>query len=62
MEHNAIRIDNAPVIFSALMNKILYPYLDKFVVDYLNDIVVYINNMEEHEYLMREVNISGSEG
>lgn len=55
-------LTNAPVIFSALMNKILYPYLDKFVVNYLNDIVVYINNMEEHEYLRREVNISGFEG
>ena len=33
-------LTNAPTIFYTLMNKIFHPYFDKFVVVYLDDIVV----------------------
>ena len=41
-------LTNAPATFYALMNKALQPFLDRFVVVYLDDIVVYITTLEEH--------------
>ena len=41
-------LTNAPATFCTLMNQILQPYLDRFVVAYLDDIVIYSNSMEEH--------------
>eukprot|EP00253_Pinus_taeda_P022536 PITA_22536 len=40
---------NAPTTFFTLMNDVLRPYLDSFVVVYLDDIVVYSDNMEDHK-------------
>ncbi|KAL9253338.1 Retrovirus-related Pol polyprotein from transposon 17.6-like protein [Drosera capensis] len=39
---------NAPAKFCTLMNNIFHPYLNKFVVVYLDDIVVYNAASEEH--------------
>ncbi|KAE8726163.1 Detected protein of unknown function [Hibiscus syriacus] len=41
-------LTNAPATFCTLMNKLFQPYLDQFMVVYLDDIVVYSNSMEEH--------------
>ncbi|RVW21675.1 Retrovirus-related Pol polyprotein from transposon 17.6 [Vitis vinifera] len=42
-------LTNAPTTFYTLMNKIFHPYLDNFVVVYLDDIVIYSNTLKEHE-------------
>src|SRR5438876_2813340 len=41
-------LTNAPATFQSLMNSILRPYIDKFVLVYLDDILVYSNSEEEH--------------
>ncbi|KAL9255314.1 RNA-directed DNA polymerase-like protein [Drosera capensis] len=46
---------NAPATFCTLMNNIFHPYLDKFVVVYLDDIVVYSVTLEEHVEHLRIV-------
>lgn len=40
-------LTNAPTTFCILMNQVFHEYLDKFVVVYLDDIVVYSPFMEE---------------
>ena len=42
-------LTNAPAIFQHLMKNIFREYLDKFVVVYLDDILVYSKNLKEHE-------------
>ncbi|RVX02487.1 Transposon Ty3-I Gag-Pol polyprotein [Vitis vinifera] len=47
-------LTNAPTTFCIPMNKIFHPYLNKFVVVYLDDIVIYSNTLKEHvEHLRR---------
>ncbi|KAE8654205.1 hypothetical protein F3Y22_tig00117056pilonHSYRG01112 [Hibiscus syriacus] len=41
-------LTNAPATFCTLMNKLFQPYLDQFMVVYLDDIVVYSNSIGEH--------------
>ena len=48
-------LTNAPTMFCTLMNKIFHPYLDKFVVVYLDDIVIYSNTLKEHVEHLRKV-------
>jgi hypothetical protein len=46
---------NAPASFCQLMNNILHPLLDKSVISYIDDILVYSNSLEEHKVHVREV-------
>jgi len=39
---------NAPVTFQKRINSVLGEYLDKFVIVYLNNIIIYLENEEEH--------------
>jgi hypothetical protein len=38
-----------------LMNRVFQSYLDKFMVVFINDILVYLNSFEEHEKHLRQV-------
>ena len=42
-------LTNALVIFMDLMNRVFNQYLDKFVVVFIDDILVYSRSREEHE-------------
>ncbi|GKC04957.1 putative reverse transcriptase domain-containing protein [Tanacetum coccineum] len=39
---------NAPAVFTDLMNRVFKPYLDKFVIVFIDDILVYSKDEEEH--------------
>ena len=46
---------NALAMFCTLMNKIFNPYLDKFVVVYLDGIIIYSSTLKEHVGHLRKV-------
>jgi hypothetical protein len=48
-------LSNAPVVFMCLMNGVFREYLDKFVIVFLDDILVYSKSEEEHEQHLRMV-------
>nr|GEU39055.1 reverse transcriptase domain-containing protein [Tanacetum cinerariifolium] len=41
-------LTNAPVVFMDLMNSICRPYLDKFLIVFIDDILIYLKTQEEH--------------
>jgi hypothetical protein len=48
-------LTNAPTYFMYLMNKVFMEYLDRFVVVFIDDILVFSKTMEEHEEHLRLV-------
>nr|AAN16328.1 putative polyprotein [Oryza sativa Japonica Group]AAP52669.1 retrotransposon protein, putative, Ty3-gypsy subclass [Oryza sativa Japonica Group] len=46
-------LTNAPAFFMNLMNKVFMEYLDKFVVVFIDDILIYSRTKEEHEEHLR---------
>ena len=41
-------LTNAPTAFMDLMNRVFKPYLDTFVIVFIDDILVYSRSKEEH--------------
>ncbi|GKD28595.1 putative reverse transcriptase domain-containing protein, partial [Tanacetum coccineum] len=41
-------LTNAPAVFVDLMNRVCRPYLDKFVIVFIDDILIYSKTQEEH--------------
>ncbi|XP_072087356.1 uncharacterized protein [Arachis hypogaea] len=48
-------LTNAPAIFIDYMNRIFHPYLDKFVVVFIDDILIYSKTEDEHAEHLRTV-------
>ncbi|GKD43722.1 putative reverse transcriptase domain-containing protein [Tanacetum coccineum] len=46
-------LTNAPAVFMDLMNRVCRPYLDKFVIVFIDDILIYSKTKEEHDAHLR---------
>ncbi|GJU35250.1 putative reverse transcriptase domain-containing protein [Tanacetum coccineum] len=48
-------LTNAPAVFMDLMNRVCKPYLDKFVIVFIDDILIYSKNKKEHDEHLRMI-------
>lgn len=48
-------LTNAPAVFVDLMNRVCRPYLDKFVIAFIDDILIYSRSKEEHSQHIRQI-------
>jgi hypothetical protein len=44
---------NSPVMFMDLMNRVFWPYLDKYVVVFIDDILIHFSTYLEYEQYLR---------
>src|ERR1044072_2205377 len=48
-------VTNEPTVFMDYMNRVFHEFLDRFVVVFIDDILVYSKNEEEHREHLRQV-------
>ncbi|GKE17264.1 putative reverse transcriptase domain-containing protein [Tanacetum coccineum] len=48
-------LTNAPAVFMGLMNRVCKPYLDKFVIVFIDDILIYSRDKKEHEEHLKTI-------
>nr|GEW00758.1 putative reverse transcriptase domain-containing protein [Tanacetum cinerariifolium] len=48
-------LTNAPAVFMNLMNQVCKPYLEKFVIVFIDDILIYFKSKKEHEGHLRQI-------
>jgi hypothetical protein len=48
-------LTNAPAFFMYLMNRVFMDYIDKFIVVFIDDILIYSQNEQKHEDHLRKV-------
>nr|GEW36980.1 reverse transcriptase [Tanacetum cinerariifolium] len=48
-------LTNTPTVFIDLMNRVCKPYLDKFMIVFIDDILIYSRNMKEHEEHLKAI-------
>ena len=48
-------LTNAPAAFMDLMNRVFKEYLDKFVIVFIDDILIYSRSKEKHEHHLKLV-------
>ncbi|GKB44364.1 putative reverse transcriptase domain-containing protein [Tanacetum coccineum] len=48
-------LTNAPMVFMDLMNRVCKPYLDKFMIVFIDNILIYSKNKKEHEEHLKAI-------
>ncbi|GJX96324.1 putative reverse transcriptase domain-containing protein [Tanacetum coccineum] len=48
-------LTNAPAVLMDLMNRVCKPYLDKFVIMFIDDILIYSRDKKEHEEHLKTI-------
>nr|GFA31570.1 putative reverse transcriptase domain-containing protein [Tanacetum cinerariifolium] len=48
-------LTNAPAVFMDIMNRVCKPYLDKFVIVFIDDILIYSKDEKEHEEHLKAI-------
>nr|GEV31941.1 putative reverse transcriptase domain-containing protein [Tanacetum cinerariifolium] len=48
-------LTNSPAVFMDLLNRVCKPYLDKFIIVFIDDILIYLRNEKEHEEHLKAI-------